>query len=62
MKKLHNYYSFYGHMVVSTPSPELANKETLAKKNLQRQLDFKIHKTLKQMEREDKLNNIISKF
>lgn len=62
MKKLHNYYSFHGHMVVSTPSPELANQETLAKKNLQRQVDFKIHKTLKKMEREDKLNNIISKF
>jgi len=40
-------------MVVSTPSPELANEETLAKKNLQRQMDFKIHKTLKKMEKED---------
>ena len=62
MKKLHNYYSFHGHMVVSTPSPNLANKGTLAKKNIERQIAFKIHKTLKKMEREEKLNNIISKF
>ena len=62
MKKLHNYYSFHGHMVVSTPSPNLANQETLAKKIIERHFAFMIHKTLNQMEREDKLNNIISKF
>ncbi len=52
MKKLYGYYSFKTKGLRYTPNPILANAETLATKNLQRQIDFKIQKTLKKLQRE----------
>jgi len=60
MKNLHTYYSFRAKGVVSTPHASLANVETLASRNLQRMIDFKIKKTLKKLQKLEVHNGLLT--